>query len=232
MYERAGIVVENGVPALINKDLFEDVQKKLKADKKAKTDYLLITKAFCGNCNYTIVGESGRGKGGIYNYYTCSNHKRFKGCDKKNVRRDWLDELIINETLKQVLNDETIDFIADRIVQIPEYEKYNDATSATLKARKKDTENSINNIIKAIEQGIFTSSTKQRLIELEELKESIEVQLLKQKIGFPDLDKEQIVFWISQFKYGDKKDLKYQKRVIDTFVNSIIVNDDEIIMAL
>ena len=36
--------------------------------------------------------------------------------------------------------------------------------------------------------------------------------------------------WISRFKYGDPDDLEYQKQIIDTFVNSVYVYDDRLVM--
>ena len=36
--------------------------------------------------------------------------------------------------------------------------------------------------------------------------------------------------WINRFKYGDPDDLEYQKQIIDTFVNSVYVYDDRLVM--
>jgi len=236
VYEAAGIVIENGIPAIVSKELFESVQKRLKKNKlaparrKSPVEYLLTTKLFCGKCGYTMAGESGTGRSDKYYYYACSNRKRFHACDKKSVKKDLIEGLVVQETVHQLLNDETISFIADRIVQLIEHEKKNDKVMDSLNAQKRDAEKSIANILKAIEQGIITDSTKQRLIELEHLKSDIEIQLVQQKLGMPDLNKEQIVFWISQFKNGNVNDVEYQKRIIDTFVNAVFVFDDEVLI--
>jgi hypothetical protein len=42
--------------------------------------------------------------------------------------------------------------------------------------------------------------------------------------------KEEIVVWISKYKYGNINDLDYQKEIIDTFVNSVYVYDDKIVL--
>ncbi|MBO4819247.1 MAG: hypothetical protein J5528_03815, partial [Firmicutes bacterium] len=42
-----------------------------------------------------------------------------------------------------------------------------------------------------------------------------------------DFTKEEIVDWISQFKYGNIDDKQYQKEIIDIFINSIYVYDDK-----
>jgi predicted RNA-binding protein with RPS1 domain len=63
--ERGDIVVEDACPALIDKELFEQVQECMKKNKKAparhkaEDDYILTTKLYCGDCGAYMVGESG-----------------------------------------------------------------------------------------------------------------------------------------------------------------------------
>ena len=45
----------------------------------------------------------------------------------------------------------------------------------------------------------------------------------------PHYTKEQVVSWISRFKYGNVDDPQYQKQIIDTFINSIYVFDDKLV---
>ena len=42
----------------------------------------------------------------------------------------------------------------------------------------------------------------------------------------PLLTKDRIVYWLLSFKSGDIQDTEYQRRVIDTLVNSVYVYDD------
>ena len=56
----------DSIPAIVDKDLFEEVQQKIKknsrapARHKAEDDYLLTTKLFCGICGAMMFGECGR----------------------------------------------------------------------------------------------------------------------------------------------------------------------------
>ncbi|MFZ5974253.1 MAG: hypothetical protein ACOYU3_02440 [Bacillota bacterium] len=85
-------------------------------------------------------------------------------------------------------------------------------------------------MLNAIQQGIITSSTKQRLDELEGRKEELEICIAQEQMEKPVLTKEQIVFWISRFKDGDIDDVRYQRSIIDIFVNSVYVYDDKMIL--
>ena len=100
----------------------------------------------------------------------------------------------------------------------------------SLKQQLRECEKSIQNMLNAIEAGIITPSTKQRLQDLETRREELNVSILQEQLQKPRFTKAQIVAWISRFKYGDPDDLEYQKQIIDTFVNSVYVYDDRLVM--
>lgn len=63
---------------------------------KAHEDFLLTTKLFCGKCEHMKVGESGKSHtGAMHYYYKCGNAKRRKGCDKKAVKKDWIERAVV-----------------------------------------------------------------------------------------------------------------------------------------
>ena len=233
-YKYKDIVIPGGIPPIISEDVFKKVQQRMQRNKhapakeKAKINYLLSTKLFCGKCGALMLGESGYGyKNNMYHYYKCANTKRRKICDKKAVRKDWIEDLVINLTKEFVLNDDVIDRIAETIYNLQFKE------NTILKALKKslsDVEIGINNMLNAIQMGVVTSSTKQRLEELEQRKSEIETSILNEEIEHPTLTKENIVFWISKFKYLDMDVEKNRQYLIDTFVNSVYLYDDKLVI--
>ena len=86
-------------------------------------------------------------------------------------------------------------------------------------------------MLRAIEAGIFNASTKERLDELEEqkseLKSALAAAKLKENLG---LKKEHILFFLNQFGNMDYSDIDCQKRLIKTFVNSVFVYDDKVVL--
>ena len=86
------------------------------------------------------------------------------------------------------------------------------------------------NIADAIQQGIITNTTKQRLEELEAKKSDIEIKILQTELQNNILTEEHIIFWINRFKGGDVSDKTYQRAIIDIFVNAIYLYDDRIVM--
>jgi len=82
----------------------------------------------------------------------------------------------------------------------------------------------------AIEQGIITSATKQRLGGLEEQRKALETNILQEQIAKPLLTRAQILFRFERFRQGDPSVSAYQRNIIDCFVNSVYIFDDRFVV--
>ena len=231
-YTYRDIVIPDGIPAIVPKDLFERVQerivknKKSPARNKADDQYILSTKLYCGKCMTFMVGESGTARNKItYRYYKCLSAKRKRGCDKKAVKKDWIEDMTINLIVKMLWDDVMIDDLAEQVMQLQQQE---DTTMPYLNKRLSEVKTSIDNILSAIEQGIFTASTKERLEQLESQKRDIEAEIAKESIVRPKLTKEQIVFWFHRFRKMDVTLVENRRRLVDSFLNSMVLHDDRI----
>ena len=129
--------------------------------------------------------------------------------------------------MERVLNGEKINRIIDALLVMQERE---DVTIPALRRQLAETEKGIDNMLNAIQQGIFTASTKQRLEELEKQKEELSLSITTAELKKPKLTREYMEHWFSQFRYGDPNDREFQKRLIDTFVNAVFVYDDKLIL--
>lgn len=109
--------------------------------------------------------------------------------------------------------------------------KENDAIPY-LKKQLAEAEKAITNMLNAIEQGIFTASTKSRLDELEERKSNLETAILKEEMVKTRLSRKQILCWLHRFRKINTKDEKGKEALIDGFVNSVYVFDDRLVIAV
>ncbi len=232
-YSYRGMVVENGVPAIVPQALFDDVQarmesnRKAPAKRKAEDEYLLTTKLFCGHCGAVMVGESGRSKTGkVHRYYKCASVKRKKTCNKKSVKKDWIENLVVAEIMKSIMDDEVLDRIIDALM---EYQSRENQTIPILASQLETVQKSIANLIMAMEQGIITPSTKDRLQELEAQKLDLENQIICEEIARPQLTREQLTYFIYRFRKTEVSDLQQKQRLIDSFVNAIYLYDDKLV---
>lgn len=232
VYRYGEVVHENGVPAIIPKELFEKVQTAYKhnfiarAKGKARDDYLLTSKLFCGHCGSPMVGECGTARNGaVYHYYKCADRKRNRSCDKKIEKKDWIEEIVVRHTVQTVLTDENIEFIAEKAMEILEREAAENSILPQLQENLRDVTKRIKNLLDMMEQGISTESTKERLLDLEAQKKDLTTRIAREENKKPRLSKERIMHWLESFRQGDVRDEDYRRRVIDTLVNSVFVFD-------
>ena len=77
--------------------------------------------------------------------------------------------------------------------------------------------------------GIFTPSTKQRLEDLENQRRELSLQIAKEELAQPTLARDQIIFWLHRFRKLDTTKLEHRRRLINSFVNAVILYDDHLV---
>lgn len=221
-------VFTNIYPKIISDELFETVRSKIESNKygKHKPDvvYLLKNKLKCGYCDHTVNSDAGTSKSGKINrYYKCSGKRTNKNCPLKPIRKELLEDVVVQTILKALGTNDLIKNIADKIISINEERIANDSTLSLLSKELDKVENSISNVLSAIDKGIITSSTKTHLEELEnkkkEISEQIAIEATKERMK---LTREDVV------KYMKTAITKSPKQMIDLVVKNIILYNDKL----
>ena len=234
IYTYNGEETPGGMPRIIDDETFYKVQEMLDKNKKApararaKAEYLLTTKLFCGHCKEMMTGLSGTSHTTAkHNYYICNNRKK-KLCNKKNVRKEFIEELVLAECRK-LLTDKNIDRIAKAIEKISEQEA-EPAILQHMRKRLSDNERKKKNLLSALmncgedlQETIF-----QPLREIEKEITDLQIQIAKEAAGQVRLTASEIKFFLTALKKADPDTAKYKKTLIAIFVNTIYLYDDKI----
>ena len=228
------VLIPDAIPPIVSVELFNDVQekmlknKKAPARRKAEDDYLLTTKLFCGYCGALMFGESGTSRTGeVHRYYKCATAKRRKGCNKKTVQKDWLESLVVQETMKLIQDDAMI----ERIVQlVMDFQNQENTTIPLLEKQLREVDRKLDNLMKAIEEGLFTRTTKERLDALEAQKDELTAKIADEKLRKPSFNADFIRFWLMKFRKFDISQQKQRKALIEIFVNAIFLYDDRMLI--
>lgn len=231
------IRVEGGCPAIVEKALFLEVNQRMKTKKnpqgrhRENGEYMLTGKLFCGHCGSPMVGVAGTGKHGeSHRYYVCRKRRKEHACSKKNVTRDWAEQAVVDAALDVVLQPDVIEWIADKVMAFQTREA-NSAQLLSLKDELAANQTALRNVMKAIEAGIITPTTKNRLMELEAEDGRLRDEITIEEAAITHLDREFVVFWLKSFKDGDREDKDFHRKVIDTFVSAVYLWDDHIRIA-
>lgn len=233
-YRFADYEKPDSIPPIITKGDFAKMQSFLENKKnpqgrhRENGDYLLTGKLFCGHCGAYMVGESGTAKNGtLHYYYACQTRRKQHTCKKENVRRDWIERRVAELTKELVLKDDIITQIAENAVK---FQKQAQGLSdiGIIEQTLLDSRKAQKNLLAAIEAGIFTATTRDRLLEIEADIARLERQRAIEKSKHIPIEKEQIIYWLENLKNGNPDDKKYQKKLIDSFVKAVYLYDDTI----
>lgn len=223
-------VYTNLYPPIVPEPLFNQVRDILVKNKigsfSRKADFMLKGKLICGNCGCRINGESGTSRVSkqVYYYYKCAaKKKRTTACTKAPIAKDNLENLVVNATFSLIGNSENVSLIADAVMQAHSKRLRDRSILNLLISEREGVKKSLANVMKAIEQGILTATTKNRMEELEtELSQYDDKIALEEYYMQNQISREQVVQYLTH-TIQQKAEL-----VINTLVNRIVLYDDRV----
>lgn len=225
------IRIEGGMPQIVERSVFEMVQRKLGQEKdvrarhRANEDYILTGKLFCGKCLSPMIGMSANGHGGRYLYYMCQGHATKKKCDKKNVRKEWIEQEVTRAVLQTVLTDGMIEWIADKLCEMAK-KRNAESRLGEYEKRLSETNKQIQNILRAVEMGIISDTFKDRIAELEDEKRNLVGMVEFEKATTIKIDKFEAITYLETIRDGDYTDEKFQRQIIRDYVRAVYLYDD------
>jgi len=232
------ITIENGLPIIVDKDVFDKVQKQMAINKKnmrssnSREQYLLSGLLYCGLCDSRMNGARRHFSRNdlLYVSYQCSKRKTQKSCTKKEENRDYLENAILRYLEESFFSDEFITEASQKMyAQYIESEKVKKDNTAVLNNELKQIEVKIENITDAIAAGMYHPSMKAKM-DLFEKQKAETLRLLdeeKFKAKY-DYTLEDIEAFFRQGKGITNKSFRNKKILINTFVSKIVVFENEI----
>lgn len=223
-----GEVFTNIYPQIVPQETYDIVRKKIDSNHYGKRStevvYLLRHKMKCGYCGSPVSAECGTAKNGERKrYYKCLGRKNSNGCKKSQARKEVLENYVLENIIMQLSNN--MDYIVSELMTMQEnYIKSNSALTRLVKEQRA-TENSINNIMTAIENGGTSNTAMKRLRELEEKNAELEKQIrIEQSHSAFKLDRKEITDF---YKFALEQE---PKMLINLLVKEIRLFDDKMII--
>ena len=170
-------------------------------------------------------GTSKTGK--IHRYYKCNGAKN-RSCDKKPVRKEWIENLVVDECRK-ILTDENIQLIAKEVVEataIGNVEVIKDLQKQLSRAEK--IKKNLFDTLKLCEDDetrkeILAEMTKENA-HIDELK----LQIERESNFTYEITETEVMFFLSQLQKGNINDIQYRRLLVNVFVNEIYLYDDKL----
>jgi len=237
-YIYGDVEIPGGMPQIIPDELFSKVAARMELNKKApgrnraKAEYLLTQKMYCGYCGEMMIGHSSNKvskNGVIYNYYRCKDAGGKRPCTKKMIGKDYIEDLVIKEC-KSFLTEENIRRIAKEIIKIAHS---NEAFAilhgfeASLQKLHREQKNQMVNLRKCdsdFVRDMIISDLEKIALEIRDTERQIQIE----KANHITITEEQVIDRLSKLANGNILDTVYRRTLIRIFVNKIFIYDDKI----
>jgi DNA invertase Pin-like site-specific DNA recombinase len=236
VYQHGDVRREDAIPAIISKEKFALAQLELQRRRTSKQtnlpqiEYLLSGKLFCGECKKVMVGVSGTGGNKRrYHYYYCPDMRAKKGCQKTSIPKDKLEDIVISETVKHILNPETIKYIAVKLSEIQNKADTYEKEVKYYKKRLEENKQAQTNLLKAIENGVDLPNISSCIKELERDKILFTAELNKLSDKKIPITLEMLETFFLQYISLDSDEYKRKMKVL-SLVSAVYLYDDKVII--
>ena len=230
----------NMFPQIIEKDLFQRVQKKLAKNKyvaggmaTAKIPYLLTGKLFCGHCGTDMVSDGGTSRSGAKHYYYACKKKKKGECLKKRENKDALELYVTSCVIDFLNNKQNVDIVVTDVLNY--YEKRTDKSNLKsiqikIDKIKKDVDDLADAFVKA-KSKLLQDTIEKKMIEYEALLNDLSSQQAKLELerGYR-ITKKDLIEFIAELLKGNKNDKDYQRKIIDHLVSQVYISDNETVV--
>lgn len=237
-YTYNGIETSDAIPRIVSDELFNRVQMELVKNglapsrNRAKNEYLLTGKLYCGDCKEKMTGTSGTSKTKeLHTYYICKNSKAHKNCTKKRIKKDYLEDLVVLFA-KRTLTNENINKIAKKIVDIANNEQNNQVLK-TINKNIKENEKKKNNLLQAItecEDAIVRKTLFDEIAKLTQLDTIYNNALVEEKSKHLQLNYKEVKYFLTQIKNNNINDFKYKKMLINILINKVYIYQNKAVI--
>lgn len=224
------IRVVDGIPAIIEKELFIEVQSmmdtKKRATRKSKETYLLSGLIVCGTCGKPYCGNRRSNGYKYYADYRCNGR-----CGNSSRSKDVIEELALNSLIQNVFSEDALQQLANKLNEYAKSKRTEETQRIDfIKNRLKEIQDEQNNIVSAIMKGYDNPIFKQKLNECEVETKTLkyEYESLKIKIESFEITPKQINEKLKEQRSSViNKNLVECKHFISNYIEGIIINGDE-----
>lgn len=186
------IEIEDAVPAIVDRNVWEKVQEKMSANKRDKAgrpssvrNYPLKGKVFCGECGSALVYTGSKYSDTRYQYYSCSGKQRHGDCDLKPIRMDVLEHKVA-DAVRSVLTEPDN---RKALIQILREEKQKLQAGCadqllSLITKQREVAEQLDNATDAVLKGLSSKLLIDKIHSLESEKEAIQkaINALKRSV--------------------------------------------------
>ncbi len=238
-------------PALISKELYDDVQALLERNKKKARKYVhqyrLTGLIRCAQCGESLVGKSGTGKRGKYFYYghmrkmTTVNDRHLHRCKVENISAIRIEEAVIAR-LRELANDRLLveELARSTVRNTRDSFEHKKALAVSHENDRKRIQQKVNNLLESIaetDDKIVRNGLTGKLRELQSQLERIEIAIGQLGVAAENpgsvVDVSSVFLLLKIFRTEfEKTDVSVQAEILRDIVCEISVKEDGVLVKI
>ena len=234
------IMIEGGMPAIIDRDTFEKVQIQLRRNRqfaaRGKSNVVNILSGLirCGECGNPMYANQSRDRyGNTTHFYVCKDKDYRKYCDNKGIRKEVIEDFVLSQMLKDIFDRHGTDALMKNLSGYYQRKQKDISTvSDGLRSEHEQIKLKLSNIVKLVsESGEMFDTVNHEIKLLEERRREIENSL-------DNLHRESILLTISAKQISaikdherairDKTDQKKLQQILPYYIGQVTVYHDRI----
>ena len=232
-----GIVVDGCAEPIVSRALFDAAVARRNlnrqapaAGRKPGVRFLLLGKIFCGECGTNMAGDSGRGNGGNYHYYSCRHKKNHKQCKSRSYRKDEIEYAVCKVISDFLLNRNrrSMEIMADAIAAAYHASDYDLSDIRDMENQMQKLDSDLDRLVDSL--MTMPESTRPRIAsrmeKLEAQRHDLEVRLSKRRLEYSDEFSKDDFMHFLQRTVLDVDEETNQVFIIEKFLNCVYVYDD------
>lgn len=235
------IYIEDGVPAIVDKETFDKVQAKLAENRKnagrfkTKRVYMLSGLIRCGECGSQMWGQShidGRHRL-LYQDYECASKTYKQICRNRGIRKEYIENYVLDELQNTLFTESSIKRLASMLnaycnkIKCDSREEYEGAVMEVDGIRDR-----IEKIVRLVaESGISIDLVKEEIKGLEERKLAVEGRIkdIQAKNSAAALSEETLIGMIAKSRnFIESRNIAECRNLIGNYIESVIVHCDRV----
>jgi site-specific DNA recombinase len=233
------ICIDGGMPAIVEKALFDKVQMRLAENRKhpgrfhSKRVYLLSGIIKCGECGASMWGSRHiDGRHGVeYFNYECSSKKYKQNCDNRGIRKESVENHVLDELQDKLFSESSVKNLASMLSAYKEKMKDDSRTALDEATHELDeTKKKMDRIVQLVaDSGISIDSVKDELKRLDERKNAVEecIREIEAKSSAALVSEEMIMGVINKSRKAVReKNISECREFIGNYVESVVVYSD------
>lgn len=237
------IIAENACPAIIEREVFDMVQKKMKENQKragafaARRTYLLSGYVFCDECGASMTGAANVDRNGNYRrYYRCGTAVKGgkSACNNRSVNADDLEALVLEKTKALLYDDGVLAKLTEKAISEYSRLQKDRTTGAAFMQKERDKARAeLDRLYKKMrERDEWDDLDEAELKTAKELFRGAEKSLdeIRLRGALPEITPEQIREYIDT-KYAAKiknESTADYRTLLDHFVDSVRISPDTV----